>query len=66
MKSNVLISCVVNPQLICAFVFVNAKNRSSHDAVHTAIEYDRVMSRLLKLYFPMIPAEEIRCVFDDI
>ena len=29
-KQKVFISCGVTPQLICAFVFSNAKNRFSH------------------------------------
>ena len=33
-KTNVLISCVVTAQLICAFVFAYAKSRFSHEAAH--------------------------------
>ena len=31
-KTKALISCAVYAQLICAFVFANAKSRFSHDA----------------------------------
>ena len=30
-KTKVLISCMGTAQLICAFVFANAKSRFSHD-----------------------------------
>ena len=33
-KTETLISCTVNRQLICAFVFAYAKGRFSHDAAH--------------------------------
>ena len=33
-KTKMLISFPVTAQLICAFVFVYAKSRFSHDAVH--------------------------------
>ena len=33
-KTKTLISCAVTAQLICFFVFANAKIRFSHDAVH--------------------------------
>ena len=34
-----LISCTVTAQLICAFVFANAKSRFSHDAAHISSLY---------------------------
>ena len=33
-KTKALISCPVTTQLICAFVFANAKSRFSHDVAH--------------------------------
>ena len=36
-KTKALISCAVNAQLICVFVFALAKRRFSHDAAHIII-----------------------------
>ena len=33
-KTKMLISCAVSAQLICAFVFVYAKSRFSHEVAH--------------------------------
>ena len=36
-KAKALISCTVTVQLICTFVFANAKIRFSHDAAHLTV-----------------------------
>ena len=38
-KTNVLISCTVTVQLICAFVFVYATVRFSHEGAHMKVFY---------------------------
>ena len=52
----VLISCTVNVQLICAFAFVNAKSRFSHDAAQIILtgnldpKSDMICPHVIKIY----------------
>ena len=47
-KLKALISCTVTVQLICTFVFANAKSMFSHDAAHPG---SLVHSLILFRYF---------------
>ena len=42
-KTKALISCAVTAQLISVFVFADAKNRFSHDAVHICFIIDQII-----------------------
>ena len=56
MKTKVLISCTVNVQLICAFVFAYAKSRFSHEAAQIILtgnldpKSDMICPHVIKIY----------------
>ena len=59
-----LISCAVTMQLICAFVFVNAKSRFSHGAAHfMPSRLHKEFEHVRLMYTPRTPLSYINDIF---